>query len=496
MSGPNSNSKNKACHNCRRRRLRCDRSHPFCHKCSRNGEECLGYGTIIRWANAPAVRGKMALANATSQNNTSSLVMTKAKPLATTLSGTIQPCLMDPLLNPLDSKSRNYMHHFTTEVCRDLVSVDQKDRNPFRAMIPLAGKVDYLQAIVVATGAIHLAMLHNYHNGGGAGNPKLVDALVAKDKAIRCLKNAISAATPASQQATILAAVVFFINFDLIDSGKGGWLTHIEAATALMASLRKQQLLQGLDSSLVRLVDVTAADCLTYRILGTTISTVDISWTDDASETEGLFDVLRRAEAHSYHCCPAAVLQIIMATSRLSQAAEKGLDKTSEALGLLERALSFPVEEWVHSIRGLSLEDDLTVRVSLASAHRATACLYLLLTVPDVEGLGTLSVDGLVQEVRGYLSSVPNDHVLLKGTAWPMFMAGGQTDDVEQRQWYLERLGVVWANNPFICPWGYIRTAGEMLRELWAAMDEVSRDGKRWNCVQEMKARSVQCLIV
>jgi hypothetical protein len=50
----------KGCHNCRRRRLRCDRSVPTCIKCSANGEDCLGYGTLLRWTKVPAVKGKLA----------------------------------------------------------------------------------------------------------------------------------------------------------------------------------------------------------------------------------------------------------------------------------------------------------------------------------------------------------------------------------------------------------------------------------------------------
>ncbi|PHH59275.1 hypothetical protein CDD81_3511 [Ophiocordyceps australis] len=40
----------KPCHNCRRRRLRCDRSWPSCHKCAGSGQECLGYGRVFVWA--------------------------------------------------------------------------------------------------------------------------------------------------------------------------------------------------------------------------------------------------------------------------------------------------------------------------------------------------------------------------------------------------------------------------------------------------------------
>lgn len=40
---------NNPCHNCRRRRLRCDRSRPSCNKCSSSGRECLGYDKLFVW---------------------------------------------------------------------------------------------------------------------------------------------------------------------------------------------------------------------------------------------------------------------------------------------------------------------------------------------------------------------------------------------------------------------------------------------------------------
>lgn len=46
------NSTTKPCHNCRRRRLRCDRSWPSCHKCALSGQECLGYGKVFVWTQA------------------------------------------------------------------------------------------------------------------------------------------------------------------------------------------------------------------------------------------------------------------------------------------------------------------------------------------------------------------------------------------------------------------------------------------------------------
>lgn len=54
------NAPTKPCHNCRRRRLRCDRSYPHCHKCAAAGQECLGYGKLFRWTEGVASRGKLA----------------------------------------------------------------------------------------------------------------------------------------------------------------------------------------------------------------------------------------------------------------------------------------------------------------------------------------------------------------------------------------------------------------------------------------------------
>ena len=47
---------NNPCHNCRRRRLRCDRSRPICNKCSSSGRECLGYDKLFIWTQCAGTR--------------------------------------------------------------------------------------------------------------------------------------------------------------------------------------------------------------------------------------------------------------------------------------------------------------------------------------------------------------------------------------------------------------------------------------------------------
>jgi hypothetical protein len=107
---------NKACHNCRRRRLRCDRSLPSCRKCSTNGEECLGYGTLLRWAEAVAVRGKMA-GMTTFDDDTSEQEPCQREALKKPTR--LKFCPVDPLLQDMGSRSRYYVTYCKLACTRD-----------------------------------------------------------------------------------------------------------------------------------------------------------------------------------------------------------------------------------------------------------------------------------------------------------------------------------------------------------------------------------------
>ncbi|KAK4098954.1 hypothetical protein N658DRAFT_560790 [Parathielavia hyrcaniae] len=497
MTGPSTvlvgAQSNKACHNCRRRRLRCDRSRPSCRKCWIRGEDCLGYGTLLRWANAPAVRGHL-VGQLTAPNRKRANPAGDGHRNGASLTLSVHPSLLDPLLNHLNRTARQYAHHFATAVCRDLVSFDQPERNPYRSLMPLASKFDFLNAIIIATGAMHLYAFHGGSHEHQPGGPKLfIDALVAKDKAIRLLRAAVDGVTPESH-AMVLAAIVFLVNLDLIDSGQGGWQVHMEAASALMPFLLRDPM-SHLDPSLRACVDAIAADCLTYRVTGSAISGVPLdSWADH--DLSNFLSILKRAEPHSYHGCPPEILQILLSASKLLHATSKPEPaKIQDGLSLFDRARTLDVVEWVYSIRGLSPHDDLGVRVSLALAHRATACLYVLLAVPAAAPSPS-AVDLLVQEVLDHLAAVPIKNVLFKGTMWPTFLVGAQTDDPAQRAWCTERLEVVWDNAPLICPWGYIRTAVRKMQHLWQVRDQDPAGRGKRNWLLELKDMREKCLIV
>ena len=116
-------SRPEACHNCRRRRLKCDRSLPQCLKCVKRGQECLGYQRLLRWEQGVASRGKMAgmtfeemTKDRARHENSSPQVLSPAS-----LASQCASCgntefsplgsLTDPLVQDVNNASRKYLFY-------------------------------------------------------------------------------------------------------------------------------------------------------------------------------------------------------------------------------------------------------------------------------------------------------------------------------------------------------------------------------------------------
>lgn len=128
MGPPRTNP--NGCHNCRRKRFRCDGSEPSCRKCISLGKVCLGYDTLLRWTDSVASRGKLSGKKIPLHDldHTSSQTAADKGRLATNtanqgrsinpspdldLDDRIQPCgiLTDPLFNGMSSSDRYYLSY-------------------------------------------------------------------------------------------------------------------------------------------------------------------------------------------------------------------------------------------------------------------------------------------------------------------------------------------------------------------------------------------------
>ncbi|KAK8024172.1 Acriflavine sensitivity control protein acr-2 [Apiospora rasikravindrae] len=464
------------CHNCRRNRKRCDRSVPSCNKCSSTGQECLGYGKLLRWTGGAASRGRLAgsktyaLSGETKQDAIVRFQpQTNSKPQSENfVSFEIAPSLRDPLFQDLDDPTRKYLCYYAIKpnsnsnatylvgarFCQDLVVHDsyQLAWNPFRELIPISSSYSFLRHIIVAASALH------YYNAGCHSSPTraqplvakgaLVDALRARQNAIKGLQEVLERhrlapndESLAHERDAVLATVLFFVNFALVDSGKGEWRSHMRAAgsliaahvtdsvpnpplttniphilglrssttsdqdgfslVALNAALKPGRIQEIPSSASIR--DYIASDSVAYYIWGCTLDSLitPLPGKDTGSaqleiDPVSILPILRRTEANSYHSCPADLLVNILSTARLARSIgiENGGNPTSsqlkEGLLLLKDAQAFDVEDWAVRMCAASVQlgfvngEEIDYRTHAAATYRAAACLYVLLATPGL----------------------------------------------------------------------------------------------------------------
>jgi hypothetical protein len=94
--------------------------------------------------------------------------------------------------------------------------------------------------------------------GSQASRQAFIDALAAKQKALYLLKPALEHLDSVGGE-VVLAAVLFFMNFELIDPGSRGWRLHLEGAAKIMAWLRRDQKSEDIAAGLW--TDCVISDC-------------------------------------------------------------------------------------------------------------------------------------------------------------------------------------------------------------------------------------------
>ncbi|PHH77774.1 hypothetical protein CDD82_3365 [Ophiocordyceps australis] len=535
----------QACHNCRRLRHRCDRSYPHCRKCAAAGRECLGYGRLIRWTGAIASRGKWAgrTSNApqpaprgrrrrgvaldaldgpaehqTEPQSRDGVAGQLVSTPVSTCSVTAPWVLVDPLFQDLSPSLRYYLSYYTQRLCKDLVSVDMPDTNPFRGLVALARQNPLLQHVIVAASATHMANLHRAPlcqaktPADGDSHQAMVkrrvhgaladasaraqqDALVSKTKALASMRHAVANVDAVGGSDIILAAALFFINIELIESGKHGWKAHLEGAGRIMS------LLQPASDGNETLRDYLLSDCFIYFILGSVFTPTAAFDPGPFFRSTQIPGVIERA-ANSYLCCPPEILSILYSASQLANDGD-GQTLSQDQVAATGRALfdaarAFDIVAWAERVCKLPYLRDSPVqsRINAGTAHRLAACLYILQAVPALNACvdSDPSLCGVAEELKAdlfdHLALIPNDDdPNFKATTWPTFIAGAEAESPDRRQWIMDRL----CRLVVACPWGFIFTSMDTLQFIWN-LDSQGRRPSSW--IQMLKDPHLNFLIV
>ncbi|KAJ3474532.1 hypothetical protein NLG97_g9802 [Lecanicillium saksenae] len=410
----------------------------------------------------------------------------------------------------LDRNSRSYLAHFANRVCQDLVARDAPGSNPFRELIPLTRKHPLLLNILVATSALHWANSFSPFTALSAGvsdpggylaqlrskdlisRQAVIDALTAKQRAMGHLRGALDALDPAGSEVT-LAAMHFFVKFDLIDLERGdtkSWQAHLAGASNVLALLTASK---PQDATSRKLRDCVVADCFIYHILGSTLASGP--WAAQITHYAfELLPVLKRTEVNSYLSCPSEILQIILSASQLSYdtpCTDWTLAAADKALMLIDEALEFDIPAWATQLQQLANVTDVESRIHVASAHRSAVCLYILQALPLARAVRIVDTQFLVDDIMSHLSQISEEDPYFKASSWPTFIAGAETRDAEKRTWTLTRLMEIWK----VCPWGYVFTAIEMLKATWQ-MQDMRPEDEEVNWLQGLKEMGFENLIV
>ncbi|KAF5010079.1 hypothetical protein FDECE_3745 [Fusarium decemcellulare] len=506
----------KACHSCRRARLRCDRSYPHCTKCSSRGVECLGYGRLFLWTGAVATRGKLAGQSSSAavcrlpkQDEMGSFNTQGFDPAAWGLLApndnqvfypnspnpwqTSAPwTLVDPLFQDMPHSQRGYLNYFSSRVCQDLVAHDRGDNNPFRSLLLLTNTHKFLQQVIVAVSAAHMCNLArpwlSPDSFARKEPPKrlLMDALVAKQKALQMMPYALQNIDSIGAD-VVLATVLFLVNVELVESGWQSWRPHLEAAKKLLNMIQPYA---AFDETLK---DYIISDCYIYCTLSLSFNPTTPGIQTSFFAPSQVHSTLSRATNH-FFCCPAEVMDILReAAQLLNTGANEEISEemmVSAFATLLKRAQNVDVYTWAHN--GIPASDTAAIqsRFQTGSAHRLATCLYIIQSTPSLTARVPDEVcQTLIRNIFETLEPIPDDDPNLKATGWPTFIYGTTVTTPERRAWVMDRLKKLVA----VCPWGFLYSAIDTLQILWG-LDAEERQTNNW--VQTLKDLNVDFLMV
>ncbi|GKU01220.1 acriflavine sensitivity control protein acr-2 [Fusarium langsethiae] len=559
----------KPCHNCRRRRLRCDRLLPHCAKCEGKGADCLGYSQIFQWTGAVASRGRLAgqqssaalytparsttghsrasLSSVSSISSNSPVSSSSASSVASPSVPSSSPAfiapslsqvdevtetseaesesgseldifndqyvdqqdngddndatplasgdtqlvcttnnsypltsetstpwvLVDPLYQDITSNHRQYLAYFDARLSRDFVAYDMPD-NPFRNLLKFTQAHPLLRQVIIAASATHMynrsrpwLSSDSLDRGLGPRN-LLMDALEAKHQVLRMLPSALQSIESTGGD-IVLAAILFLINVELIESGKHNWKAHFDGADKIMKLLGP---VSDVDESLR---DYIVSDCFIYYIL-------DSTFRPTASDSHSYFESCEALQVlgkttNSYYCCPPELLEIMLIAARLSNTKPDEVVSadmvTAAGAALLDRARNFDVLPWAQEINLSNIpsteQDPVLSRFRAATSHRLAICLYILHAIPSVRTwVGEDLADAIFAELHHVLCMIPDDDINLKATTWVTFVFGACARTPEMKDWVTVQIKKLMIESP----WGFLYAARDALQMLWSVQAE------------------------
>lgn len=138
-------------------------------------------------------------------------------------------------LRALSLSSPLTMRPVHQELSKECVVYNNSSFNPFLSLMPLMPSSQALSHIMISISAFHIA--HRLDISQAQLQPDHSEvvriALLNKQKALRCLKHELRV-QPEINTDAVIAAVLLFVNLDVVEFGGRGWKYHLRGAEELI----------------------------------------------------------------------------------------------------------------------------------------------------------------------------------------------------------------------------------------------------------------------
>ncbi|RPB05580.1 hypothetical protein L873DRAFT_1662152 [Choiromyces venosus 120613-1] len=396
----------------------------------------------------------------------------------------------------LDSTSKYYLNYFDKRVCRDFILFERHGDNPYRNLLSLAASHPSFLHAALAVSARH------YSNN--TGYPE-THALVYKGRAINSLSRDLQQPNYDDEgtgdmvvREPVLAAMLLFLFFEALESGKDTWKIHLQGARRLIqmsGGQRRRGSRSNLSSSLgVLITHVAAIDIIGQSLAfsktptptPTTNFTHPSTPPTEEQDQEEIFHSLGQAEHYSFLGCPAELLRVISLVSKHKNFPSPSISPSSPSpADLMSRIHRFSPEAWVRTrlpslnqnAAGSSIPRlDARELYHHVCAYKCAVHIFALQVLPPSAppSGGGPTAGELVDEIITHLSSFEPSSVFFKGAMWPIFLAGAAATSEPQRAFVRATLANIWA----LLPQCNIKSAGVLLEEMWRDGDGHGGDWK------------------
>ncbi|KAF7536431.1 hypothetical protein G7054_g4571 [Neopestalotiopsis clavispora] len=291
-------------------------------------------------------------------------------------------------------------------------------------------------------------------------------ALTAKQKALCLLGSALQSPMPMNDD-VILAVVLLFIEFELLDSGRDDWKHHISGAKAIIEKLCQPKTLTP--TTMTPLRRSLVSNFVVFDILGSTFTCPDGLL--PSSTSSRALSLLQDTEGNHCSSFPVQLLELLRLAAQIAQAGGVSsptctlTDSIQQLLRNISSAQSFDPLAWASRLEPISPTPDIMHRTHVAFAHRGAVLVYLsrvALSLDPTVDL-PLNLDCLVEEIIGHILFISTSNVLFTATTWPAFIAGAETSDCATQEWVTQHFHKLWS----VEPWGHYRGALGVLERIW-----------------------------